>query len=428
MKNKLLQTTILLIIGGLITKIFSLIIKIILTRQLSTSTLGEYMTLYPTFMLLVSISQFGLPTAMSKIVSEDNRNKKRFVLSNLPILALLNILVMIIIFVFAPTITKLLQNNNLYLGIISIALVIPFTSISSLIRSYLFGTGKTLPQIISNIVESIIRLLIYQHYLPIIIKKKISYIICFLILTNVICEISSIITMMFFLPKNITFRKRDFIPKPQEVKDYLEIGIPTTITTIIGSIGYFLEPIILLNILKFIGYSTTYINTQYGIITGYVIPLILLPSFFTGAISTALLPSISKDYSKNDIRKVKTKIKISILISLIIGFIPTFLFIYNPTFFLQTIYHTTKGERYLRILSPFFLFFYISMPISASLDAIGKSKDHTKTIFNATLIRTLLLLLLSLFHIGLYSLIISTSINIIYTTITDYKKLINNLS
>lgn len=386
------------------------------------------MTLYPTFMLLVSISQFGLPTAMSKLVSEENRNKKSFVFSNLPILAILNITMMILIFISAPTITKLLQNKKLYLGIISIALVIPFTSISSLIRSYLFGTGKTFPQILSNIIESIIRLLIYQYYLPIIIKKKVSYIICFLILSNVICEIGSIITMMLFLPKNINIRKKDFIPKIEEVKDYLQIGIPTTITTIIGSIGYFLEPIILLNTLKLVGYTTNYINTEYGIITGYVIPLILLPSFFTGAISTALLPSISKDYSRKDIIKVKSKIRFSILVSLIIGFIPTLLFIYNPSFFLQTIYHTTKGQRYIRILSPFFLFFYISMPISVSLDAIGKSKEHTKTILSSTLIRTLLLFILSLFHIGLYSLIISTSINIIYTTIFDYKKLKNNLA
>ena len=111
MKNKLLRTTIILIIGGMITKLFSLVIKIILTRHLSASTLGIYMSIYPTFMLLVNISQFGLPTAMSKIVSEDNRNKKRFVLSNLPILALLNIIIMILIFISAPTITKLLQNK-----------------------------------------------------------------------------------------------------------------------------------------------------------------------------------------------------------------------------------------------------------------------------------------------------------------------------
>ena len=72
MKNKLIKTTILLIIGGFITKLLSLIIKIILTRSISTETLGLYMTLTPTLMLIINLSQFGLPTAISKLVSEEN--------------------------------------------------------------------------------------------------------------------------------------------------------------------------------------------------------------------------------------------------------------------------------------------------------------------------------------------------------------------
>ncbi|MBQ8131161.1 MAG: oligosaccharide flippase family protein [Bacilli bacterium] len=423
MKNKFVRTTIALIIGGFITKLFSLILKIILTRSIDTETLGLYMTLTPTLMLMINLSQAGFPTAISKLVSEDNRNRKNLMLSIFPILAILNITIMILIFISAPTLTKLLQNKNLYLGIISIALVIPFTSISSIIRSYLFGTGKTFPHILSNIVESIIRLILYKYYLPIVIKKKISYIIGFLILSNVLAEISSIITMMIFLPKHLTFQKRDFLPKSAEVKDSLEISIPVTITSLIGSIGYFLEPIILMNTLKLVGYKTSYINYEYGIITGYVIPLILMPSFFTQAISQALLPSISKDYTNHKIKSVKRKIKFAILLSLLIGGIFTFLFVSTPNFYLEMIYHTSVGVNYIRILSPIFLFYYIALPISSSLDAMGKSKDHMKTTLSATIIRSLTLFLFSLFHIGLYSLLIATSVNILYTTIKDYQKL-----
>lgn len=423
MKNKLIKTTILLIIGGFITKLLSLIIKIILTRSISTETLGLYMTLTPTLMLIINLSQFGLPTAISKLVSEENRNRKKLILSIFPIIAILNFIIMIGIFLLAPTLTKILHNDNLYLGIISIALVIPFTSISSIIRSYLFGIGKTFPHILSNIVESIIRLIIFQYYLPIIIQKEISYIICFLILSNVLSELASITTMMLFLPKNINIEKKDFLPAPKEVKDSLQISIPITITSLIGSIGYFFEPIILMNTLKWIGYSTSYINQEYGIITGYVIPLILMPSFFTHAISQALLPSISKDYSKQKKKTVKRKIRFAIILSLILGGIFTFFFVSTPSFWLEKIYHTTKGVRYLRMFAPIFLFYYIASPISTSLDAIGKSKDHMTTILKATLIRSSTLFLFSLLHIGLYSLLISSSLNIIYTTFKDYQKL-----
>ena len=66
MKNKFVRTTIALIIGGFITKLFSLILKIILTRSIDTETLGLYMTLTPTLMLMINLSQAGFPTAISK--------------------------------------------------------------------------------------------------------------------------------------------------------------------------------------------------------------------------------------------------------------------------------------------------------------------------------------------------------------------------
>lgn len=65
MKNKFLLTSLLLVIGGLITKILSLIIKIVLTRSISTECLGTYMMLMPTFLLIINIASFGLPTAIS---------------------------------------------------------------------------------------------------------------------------------------------------------------------------------------------------------------------------------------------------------------------------------------------------------------------------------------------------------------------------
>jgi len=118
--------------------------------------------------------------------------------------------------------------------------------------------------------------------------------------------------MMLFLPKNLNITKKDLIPEFDYVKSALSIGIPNTGARLIGNIGFFLEPIILTFTLKLIGYSSIYINYNYGIITGYVIPLIMTPSFFTMAISQALLPTISKDYALKKKKSVKTKIKLAI--------------------------------------------------------------------------------------------------------------------
>ena len=73
-KNTLIKSTIILTIGGLITKILGMLIKIIMTRLIGTEGIGIYMLIMPTFMLLITISQLGFPTAISKLVSDDTIN------------------------------------------------------------------------------------------------------------------------------------------------------------------------------------------------------------------------------------------------------------------------------------------------------------------------------------------------------------------
>ena len=426
MKNKFIKTTLILIIGSLITKVLSMIIKIIITRSIPTETLGLYMMLTPTLLLVVNITNSGLPIAISKLIAEDTRNNKKLLLSLLPIQIIIDVIMMIVLFIIAPFLsTNLLKNKDLYLGIISISLIIPFTSISSIIRGYFFGKSNALPITLSSIVELLTKLTIYYTFLPLIKLKDNSYIICFLILTTVVTEIISIIIMMLFLPRNIDVNKKDLLPRLDYIKDTLSISIPNTTSKLIGSIGYFLEPIILISTLKYVGYSTKYITYQYGIISGYVIPLLILPSFITTSISQALLPNITKDYTKGNIKGVKRKLRIAITLSVFIGFISTFIFISIPNLLLRFIYHTDKGIKYIRVLSPIIFIEYINTPLSTTLESIGKSKINMLGSIIGTLIRVLSLFILSLCRIGLWSLIISISLNTIVTT-TYYIIKINN--
>ena len=400
-----------------------MLIKIIMARIIGTKTLGTYMLILPTFSLLISLSQFGLPIALSKLISEETRNNKNLFFTLLPLLVAINILLSILIVITAPIIsTRLLHNDNTYLAILAMSLVIPFTSTSSICRSYFFGKSRMFPHVLSNIIEDITRLLLLITTLPKIILYGTKYAVAYLVLINIISEIASTIVLIFFLPKNIKITKKDFIPNKNYLKDSLKISIPNTSTRLIGSIGYFLEPIIISTILLKVGYTTNYITTEYGIISGYVIPLILLPLFFTLAISQALLPIISKEYTKGNKIYVKRKIIQAIVLSLLIGIPVTIILVLKPAYFLNLIYHTNEGTTYIKILAPICIFQYIQAPLASSLDAMAKSKDAFLATLYGTIIRTTTLYLTSYLKIGFYSLIIATSLNILVVTFYEIKK------
>lgn len=423
MKNKFVKSTLILMLGGAITKILGMIIKIVTNRLIGVEGLGVYMLITPTFMLLIAIAQLGFPIAISKLVAEEKNNNKNLVFSSLPISLTINIIIMIILLFSGSYISNnLLHDKRTLYAIRSIGFVLPFISISSILRGYFFGKQRMFPHIISNVTEDAVRLITIIIGVPIALKKGIESAVSFIVLSNIVSELSSILILFFFLPKNFKITKEDISPNKKNIKDILNISIPTTGSRLIGNIGYFLEPIILTFFLLKTGYANTYIVKEYGILNGYVMPMLLLPSFFTLAISQALIPIVSKSYSDNNIIYVKKKIKQSILFSSLIGIPATIIFILIPEIPLKLIYNTTSGSTYMKYMAPICLLYYFQAPLSSSLQAMGKAKDSLKGTIIGVSVKLIILAIGCNLKIGLWGLVISTCANIIVVTIYDLRR------
>ena len=423
MKEKFIKSTIVLIIGGIITKILGMLNKVIMARYLGTEGLGIYMMILPSFILFLNISSFGFPVAVSKLVSEDDRNNKKLIFTSIIFVLFINFLLMIFILFIAKYLSfNLLHEKRSYYAIMAISLVIPFASISGILRSYFFGRERMGPHVISHITEDIVRIIAMVIGVPFFMHKGVEYAVCFVILTNIISEVTSILILFFFLPKNFSLTRSDVKPSKIYLRDRLSISIPTTATRLIGSICYFLEPIILTGVLLYVGYPNSVIVREYGIISGYALPLILLPSFFSNAISQALLPVITKKYKMRDIAGVKRKIRQGIAYSLLIGIPLTIVLEMFPEKLLKLLYNTTSGVSYIRFLAPVCLLQYIQAPLASTLDALGMSKENFTSNLAGVLTRLVMLPLFSLIKIGMWGLIFSTSLNVVVVTMMNIKQ------
>lgn len=418
--NKFIKSTLILLIGGFFTKLFGMILKIVLTRTININTLGMYMLIMPTFNLFISLAQFGFPISTSKLISE-GRNSKNIVFLTIFMSIIITFFLMFLLIIISPFIAVLLHNNDLRIPIMCIGFTLPFISISDIIRGYFFGKEKMFPHVISNIFEQFFRIIIYILILPLIIKYGEIFTISFIILTNIFSELISILVLYFFIPNNIKINNIKI--NTSDIKDILNISIPSTGSKIIGTIGYFFEPIILTTFLVINGYSNKYITYEYGILNGYVIPLLLLPSFFSMAISQSILPVISNDFSNNKIYFVKKKIKQALFLSFIIGFIFTLIIYVFPKECMKFIYNTNEGIKYIRILAPFFLLLYIQGPLVSIMQAINKSKESFYSTFIGMIIKLSLIIFLSYMNMGIYSLLISIIVNIIFVTLFNFIKI-----
>ena len=139
MKNTFLKSTLVLLIGGFITKIIGFIIRIIYTKEIGENGIALYSIIMPTYSLLITLASFNIQTAVSKRIS-NKKNTQKVIISSCYIMFILNILIITITLLLSKTIsTNLLKNKDTLIPIIACSLTLPFISIGYIIKGYFYG-------------------------------------------------------------------------------------------------------------------------------------------------------------------------------------------------------------------------------------------------------------------------------------------------
>lgn len=420
MKNKFLKSTLILLIGGCITKIIGLVIKVITTRTIGIDGVALLALINPTYSLLLSLANFNILVSTSKRISA-KANTKKVLINSCYIMFVLNVLLILFMFLVCRFLSvNLLKSKEAYYPLLACTLSLPFVSLGYIVKGYFYGKQNVTPHMISNVLEQMLRLSIIAFILPYVIPYGRVVTITVLMLLNIVSESFSIIMLLLFIPKNKIFHKEDIGFDKVETKEILAISVPSVSGRILGNIGFFFEPIILNSVLLYAGCTTQYISIEYGVYNAYVIGTLLFPSFIIAAISNALLPEISKFYANRDMKMVRSRIRQSILLSLGFGIVCTIAIYLSAEFLLKILYNTTAGVEYIKVLAPFFILFYLEAPLCSILTGINKVKTCTIISTTGIVLKLGVMVVLGLLGFKIYCLIIAEIVDIFYVTSLDY--------
>lgn len=425
MKNNFLRGALVLCLGGFITKILGFIIKIMYTRSIGTEGLALYTLIMPIYSLIVTIAGFGMPIAISKLVAEAKTRSKVILSQGIIILLILNFSIMLLVILCSDFIANFLLNEpRVKILIIGAVLAMPQMALACVFKGYFYGKQRMFPNTISNIIEQTIRIIFIIFFLPYFVSKSVILGILSFLLINILTETASILTFMFLLPKNIKINITDIKYNSYYFKDLLFTSIPLVSSRIIGNIGYFFEPIVLSKTMLFVGYTQEFFLLEYGIYNGYSIALLLMPSFLIQALCTALIPEISKFKSLHNKKMIKKRTKEALFSSFLLGLVSTIIVVLGRNFFLNLIYNTSYGADYIFYLGFFFPLYYLEAPLSSILQALGYGTYALKTTTLGVIIKLASMFIFTLFHIGLYGLVISEAIDIIFVVVFNMRLLL----
>jgi stage V sporulation protein B len=384
-KQTFLQGTLILILAGLITRVLGFVNRIVVARIMGPEGVGLYMMAVPTLLLTITLTQLGLPVAISKLVAEaeavsDRKRIKKILVVSLATTGTLSVIFTIGMIALAPVLSHtLLTDHRTYYPLIAISPIVPIVALSSVLRGYFQGRQNMRPAAYSQVIEQVVRITLVAVFTKALLPYGVEYAAAGAMISVVFGELVSLLymVMMFKMKKRIRVRKNFFqsVKSGKETFQHLmAIALPTTGSRLIGSVAYFFEPIVVTLSLAIAGVTNTMATKQYGELTGYALPLLFLPSFITYSLSVSLVPAISEAAAKNKTLLIEHRLQQALRLSFVSGGLAVVILYVFAEPVMQLMYGSSSAAIYVKVMAPFFIFYYFQGPLQAVLQALDLAK------------------------------------------------------
>lgn len=383
--SRFLKGTIILLIAGFITRILGFINRIVIARFIGEEGVGLYMMAFPTLMLIITITQLGLPVAISKRVAEaeaqgDYKKIKKILVVSLASTLVLSLFFTPALFFSTPYLSKILfTDERVYLPLLAITPVIPIVAVSSCLRGYFQGRQNMKPAAFSQVLEQVVRIAFIAALTKMFLPYGIEFAAAGAMFASILGELLSLLYLFvsFKRKKKFKVRKKFFAELKEGRKTFQElmrIGLPTLGSRLIGNLSWFLEPIVVAHSLALAGVGAVMATKQYGSLTGLAMPLLFLPSFITYSLATSLVPAISEAHSRNDMGLIEHRLQQALKFVFLTGGLAIIILYVLAEPLMELMYGSTSGAVFIKIMAPFFIFHYFQSPLQATLQALDLAR------------------------------------------------------
>ncbi|MBQ3864661.1 MAG: polysaccharide biosynthesis protein [Clostridia bacterium] len=313
--------------AGLVGKVLGAFYRVFLTNIITLQGMSIYSQPYTIYTILLTISTAGLPTAVSKMVSErvavgDPNGGYAIFRKARRILFLTGAVSTILMIALSYPLALIMGDSAITPAIIGLAPSVFLVCLISAYRGYFQGMQTMLPTALSQLIETIGKFIFGFILATVLLKTTKSFVwgAVGAILGVTISELCALVLMVF--SHNTAQRQRPVAAgqlEPDFLKTLLLIAIPITIGASMMPIVNLVDSALVINRLKSIGYGIEQARSLYAIITGFVNPLINMPTVISLGISTALVPAISRAYSARQMRNVHKNVTLGLRLALLIG-------------------------------------------------------------------------------------------------------------
>ncbi|MDD6660902.1 MAG: polysaccharide biosynthesis protein [Lachnospiraceae bacterium] len=343
-KNYLVQGSI-LAAASIIAKLIGMVYRFPLTNILGNEGNSYYSTANEIYNIVLMISSFGLPLAVSKLVSErlhkgEYKNAHKVFLCAMRFAVISGGALALLTYIFAGVITKYFLSYELAVyGLRVLAPAIFIFAIVGTFRGYFQGYSNMVPTAVSQVIEQIVNAIVTVVCAGIMYSYGMS-----LAAENgneslgpawgaaggTFGTVASITVAMLFMMFVYTTQKsairrqmrRDHSGKTESsraiYRTMMLTIVPIVLSTLIYNISNVADQGIFNKVLLSQGYTQSQYGTIWGIYSGQFRVLMNVPLSLASCLAPSVVPSLTAAMANNNKHEAKQKIRTSIRFTMII--------------------------------------------------------------------------------------------------------------
>ena len=421
-KEGFMQGVVTLMFSQVLIKILGLVYTLYLTNRSGFGDKGNGISAgaYQIYALLLTISSIGVPSAISKLISErvavgDHKGAHRVFKIAFATFAVIGLVGSMLLFFGAHVIAyNWLQIPDAEMTLVALSPAVFFVTVASVMRGYFNGRQKISVGARSQTLEQV-----FKTLLTIMVVELVA------ILSNVSTEwmaggatlATTIATFSGFAYLYLFYKTRQteiateikstVNYKYERVSDIIKkimlVAIPITLTAIMSSINKNVDSFTVVRNLKMF-MDEDKATALYGILGGKVDTLTSLPLAINVAFATALVPAISAAKARNDKKTITEKTSFSLLVSMLIGLPCTVgMYIFAQPILNLLFPNANSGALILQISSLTIIFTILDQTINGALQGYGKLMIPTISLGIGVFVKFILnIILIPIPSIGIY--------------------------
>lgn len=401
--NRFIKGALVLTVAGIIVKVLGAVYRIPLYSILGDVGMGLFMAVYPVYSMMLSISTAGVPVAVSKLVAErlargNYRGAHQVFRVALGLMTASGLIVTGVLLLGARYYTgQILKTPGAFYPLIAIAPSIIFFAVKSAFRGFFQGQQSMLPTALSQVLEQIIRVATIFALAALLVKQSIELGAAgaaFGTVTGAMVALGLLIGIYFWQrPKFISSElagNNSLSSTKKVIQEILALALPITIGSIVVPLVNMVDSTLILPRLQAGGFTESQALALYGDFSGAAMPLVNVPTIFTLALATSLVPAIAKAYAqknKNQIRKLSS---LSVRIGLMIG-LPAAIGLFllaEPISLL--LYKNADVARSLSVASFAVIFISLNQTTAPVLQGMGKTYLPVTHMFSGLVVKVVL--------------------------------------